>query len=104
MSLSPNPDGSGFLRQQQGKTPPPAPSAAYARRFVLRSFFDRIVSLLVTFSHCRAREIQAEEGLGTRYRPPALRASQGHSSSDGLGGTAGQSSQPSISSASLRPT
>ena len=58
----------------------------------------------MTFSHCRAREIQAEEGLGTRYRPPALRASQGHSSSEGLGGTAGQSSQPSISSASLRPT
>ncbi|KAF9246571.1 hypothetical protein BU15DRAFT_85334 [Melanogaster broomeanus] len=35
-----------------GKTPPPAPSAAFAKR---------------------AREIQAEERLG-RYRPPALRA------------------------------
>ncbi|EGO18620.1 hypothetical protein SERLADRAFT_418814 [Serpula lacrymans var. lacrymans S7.9] len=37
-----------------GKTPPPAPSAAFAKR---------------------AREIQAEERLGgARYRPPALRA------------------------------
>ncbi|KAK7043636.1 hypothetical protein VNI00_008247 [Paramarasmius palmivorus] len=36
-----------------GKTPPPAPSAAYAKR---------------------ARELQAEQGLGARYRPPALRA------------------------------
>ncbi|KAF9519917.1 hypothetical protein BS47DRAFT_1370625 [Hydnum rufescens UP504] len=53
MSLSPNPD-SGYHRPS-GKTPPPAPSAAYAKR---------------------AREIQAEEGLAGRYRPPPLRGSQ----------------------------
>lgn len=67
-------------------------------------FFAYTVSLIVIFSHRRAREIQAEEGLGARYRPPALRASQGLSSSDILGGVPNQPSQPSISSASLRPT
>lgn len=67
-------------------------------------FFARIVSLILTFSHCRAREIQAEEGLGTRYRPPPVRAPQGLSLPDGLGGAVSQSSQPSISSASLRQT
>ncbi|KAF8507255.1 hypothetical protein JB92DRAFT_3122025 [Gautieria morchelliformis] len=54
MSLSAN-DQAPYAKTSSGKTPPPAPSAAYAKR---------------------AREIQAEEGLaaGTgHYRPPALR-------------------------------
>ncbi|KDQ59430.1 hypothetical protein JAAARDRAFT_620822 [Jaapia argillacea MUCL 33604] len=56
MSLS-TPDTS-FTRVSSGKTPPPAPSAAFAKR---------------------ARELQAEGGGGVgvaqaRYRPPALRA------------------------------
>ncbi|KAF8590547.1 hypothetical protein K439DRAFT_1627813 [Ramaria rubella] len=54
MSLSANDQGP-YSKTASGKTPPPAPSAAYAKR---------------------AREIQAEEGLGAgpaHYRPPALR-------------------------------
>ncbi|KAH9946261.1 uncharacterized protein BXZ73DRAFT_36826 [Epithele typhae] len=51
MSLSAN--DNAFSRVSSGKTPPPAPSAAYAKR---------------------ARELEAEQGLGARYRPPALRA------------------------------
>ncbi|KAF8520221.1 hypothetical protein BU17DRAFT_46904 [Hysterangium stoloniferum] len=54
MSLSAN-DQASYPRAPSGKTPPPAPSAAFAKR---------------------AREIQAEQGLpGTpgHYRPPALR-------------------------------
>lgn len=54
MSLSANDQGP-YPKTSSGKTPPPAPSAAYAKR---------------------AREIQAEEGLGGgsgHYRPPALR-------------------------------
>ncbi|KAI0062381.1 hypothetical protein BV25DRAFT_680875 [Artomyces pyxidatus] len=50
MSLSAEP--AGFSRNPSGKTPPPAPSAAYAKR---------------------ARELQGEGMIG-RYRPPALRA------------------------------
>ncbi|KAI0747952.1 hypothetical protein C8Q80DRAFT_1270408 [Daedaleopsis nitida] len=50
MSLSAN-DNS--FRVSSGKTPPPAPSAAYAKR---------------------ARELEAEQTIGARYRPPALRA------------------------------
>ncbi|KAI9508840.1 hypothetical protein F5148DRAFT_839232 [Russula earlei] len=50
MSLSA--DQAGFSRNPSGKTPPPAPSAAYAKR---------------------ARELQGE-GMIDRYRPPALRA------------------------------
>jgi protein JSN1 len=52
MSLSASDNNSSYSRVSSGKTPPPAPSAAFAKR---------------------AREIQAEERLG-RYRPPALRA------------------------------
>ncbi|RDX48308.1 hypothetical protein OH76DRAFT_665531 [Lentinus brumalis] len=51
MSLSAN--DNSFSRVSSGKTPPPAPSAAYAKR---------------------ARELEAEQGIGARYRPPALRA------------------------------
>lgn len=54
MSLSASDNNGSYSRVSSGKTPPPAPSAAYAKR---------------------AREIQAEERLnGARYRPPALRA------------------------------
>ncbi|KAF7304684.1 hypothetical protein MKEN_01182500 [Mycena kentingensis (nom. inval.)] len=53
MSLQPTPDNA-FRAPAPGKTPPPAPSAAFAKR---------------------ARELQAEDRLGgARYRPPALRA------------------------------
>ncbi|KAF9227976.1 hypothetical protein BS17DRAFT_774557 [Gyrodon lividus] len=52
MSLSASDNNGSYSRVSSGKTPPPAPSAAFAKR---------------------AREIQAEERLG-RYRPPALRA------------------------------
>ncbi|TBU47957.1 hypothetical protein BD309DRAFT_389886 [Dichomitus squalens] len=51
MSLSAN--DNSFSRVSSGKTPPPAPSAAYAKR---------------------ARELEAEQSIGARYRPPALRA------------------------------
>ncbi|QRW00737.1 RNA recognition motif protein [Ceratobasidium sp. AG-Ba] len=52
MSLSSTPDG-GFARPSGKTPPPPAPSAAFAKR---------------------ARELQAQESLGgARYRPPALR-------------------------------
>ncbi|KAF8964657.1 hypothetical protein BDZ97DRAFT_1814932 [Flammula alnicola] len=53
MSLSASDNNGSYSRvPPTGKTPPPAPSAAFAKR---------------------ARELQAE-GLGGRYRPPALRA------------------------------
>ncbi|KAG6337211.1 hypothetical protein ID866_1883 [Astraeus odoratus] len=51
MSLSASDNNGSYSRVPSGKTPPPAPSAAFAKR---------------------AREIQAEERLA-RYRPPALR-------------------------------
>ncbi|KAJ8475417.1 hypothetical protein ONZ51_g6577 [Trametes cubensis] len=51
MSLSAN--DNSFSRVSSGKTPPPAPSAAFAKR---------------------ARELEAEQNIGARYRPPALRA------------------------------
>ncbi|TCD65406.1 hypothetical protein EIP91_002705 [Steccherinum ochraceum] len=54
MSLSASDNNGAFSRVSSGKTPPPAPSAAYAKR---------------------ARELEAEERIGAaRYRPPALRA------------------------------
>ncbi|KAF9002023.1 hypothetical protein BDQ17DRAFT_1357947 [Cyathus striatus] len=54
MSLSASDNTGSYSRvPHSGKTPPPAPSAAYAKR---------------------ARELQAEQSLGARYRPPALRA------------------------------
>lgn len=53
MSLSATDSNGSFARVASGKTPPPAPSAAYAKR---------------------ARELEAEQGIGARYRPPALRA------------------------------
>ncbi|KAJ7752038.1 hypothetical protein B0H16DRAFT_1547184 [Mycena metata] len=53
MSLSADNNNPAFRAPPPGKTPPPAPSAAFAKR---------------------ARELQAEERLGGgRYRPPALR-------------------------------
>ncbi|KAG9126372.1 hypothetical protein FRC07_003678 [Ceratobasidium sp. 392] len=55
MSLSSTPDG-GFTRPSGKTPPPPAPSAAFAKR---------------------ARELQAQESLGgARYRPPALRSAK----------------------------
>ncbi|KAI0693745.1 hypothetical protein BC835DRAFT_1415764 [Cytidiella melzeri] len=53
MSLSASDNAGSFSRVSSGKTPPPAPSAAYAKR---------------------AREMEVEERIGARYRPPALRA------------------------------
>ncbi|KAF9533353.1 hypothetical protein CPB83DRAFT_831889 [Crepidotus variabilis] len=55
MSLSANDNNGSYSRvPPSGKTPPPpAPSAAYAKR---------------------ARELQQAESMGARYRPPALRA------------------------------
>lgn len=54
MSLSTSDNNASYSRAPpSGKTPPPAPSAAFAKR---------------------ARELQAEQNLGARYRPPALRA------------------------------
>ncbi|KAI0340520.1 hypothetical protein BDW22DRAFT_1333919 [Trametopsis cervina] len=53
MSLSASDNTGSFSRVSSGKTPPPAPSAAYAKR---------------------AREMEVEERIGARYRPPALRA------------------------------
>jgi protein JSN1 len=74
MSLSAN-DQAPYPKTSSGKTPPPAPSAAYAKR---SAFFSSLSS--PPSSHMciqkSAREIQAEEGLaaGTgHYRPPALR-------------------------------
>ncbi|KDQ12381.1 hypothetical protein BOTBODRAFT_67568 [Botryobasidium botryosum FD-172 SS1] len=68
-SLAPASPDPAFYPKASGKTPPPAPSAVYAKR---------------------AREIQAEERLGgARYRPPALRA---------LSGLAGDASSVNVSS------
>ncbi|KAF9476595.1 hypothetical protein BDN70DRAFT_934913 [Pholiota conissans] len=54
MSLSASDNNPAYSRvPPSGKTPPPAPSAAFAKR---------------------ARELQSAEALGGRYRPPALRA------------------------------
>ncbi|KAF8160597.1 pumilio/RRM domain-containing protein [Pholiota molesta] len=54
MSLSASDNNGTYSRvPPSGKTPPPAPSAAFAKR---------------------ARELQSAEALGGRYRPPALRA------------------------------
>jgi protein JSN1 len=70
MSLSANDNGS-YPRVASGKTPPPAPSAAYAKRSVLSFRLDNHFSSHIAI---RARELQAEERLGAaRYRPPALR-------------------------------
>ncbi|KAJ3971976.1 hypothetical protein EV361DRAFT_174788 [Lentinula raphanica] len=53
MSLSSSDTNPPYTRAPpSGKTPPPAPSAAFAKR---------------------AREIQAEQNMSARYRPPALR-------------------------------
>ncbi|KAF8831472.1 hypothetical protein HHX47_DHR1000436 [Lentinula edodes] len=54
MSLSTSDNNGSYTRvPPSGKTPPPAPSAAFAKR---------------------ARELQAEQTINARYRPPALRA------------------------------
>src|SRR6266850_911508 len=66
MSLSA--EQAAFSRNPSGKTPPPAPSAAYAKRFV-HVIFNASASL----NPFRARELQGDGMIG-RYRPPALRA------------------------------
>ena len=69
MSLSASDNNGSYSRVPSGKTPPPAPSAAFAKRYI--SFFlGAVLTDLVVF---RARESQAD-GLAGRYRPPALRA------------------------------
>ncbi|KAG8681178.1 hypothetical protein FRC09_017701, partial [Ceratobasidium sp. 395] len=66
MSLSSTPDG-GFNRPSGKTPPPPAPSAAFAKR---------------------ARELQAQESLGgARYRPPALRSAKDASALEESTGT-----------------
>ncbi|KAJ7582813.1 pumilio/RRM domain-containing protein [Mycena floridula] len=68
MSLSASDNNGSYSRvPPSGKTPPPAPSAAYAKR---------------------AREL--EQGLGGRYRPPALRAAMAS------GGSPPDESSPSV--------
>ncbi|KEP52987.1 pumilio domain protein C56F2 [Rhizoctonia solani 123E] len=68
MSLSSTPEG-GFPRPSGRTPPPPAPSAAYAKR---------------------ARELQAQETMsGGRYRPPALRNTMDAQVENLSGGDAG---------------
>ena len=72
MSLSASDNNGSYSRATpSGKTPPPAPSAAFAKR----SDFSKAFLAFFNPKPCfiRARELQAE-GLGGRYRPPALRA------------------------------
>ncbi|GAB1517666.1 hypothetical protein RhiTH_000716 [Rhizoctonia solani] len=74
MSLSSTPEG-GFARPSGKTPPPPAPSAAYAKRQVA----------LFT-----ARELQAQETMAAaRYRPPALRNAKDTSIENISGGDAG---------------
>ncbi|KAF8759098.1 RNA recognition motif [Rhizoctonia solani] len=71
MSLSSTPEG-GFARPSGKTPPPPAPSAAYAKRQVA------------------ARELQAQETMAAaRYRPPALRNAKDTSIENISGGDAG---------------
>src|SRR5882762_10227462 len=67
MSLSA--EQAGFSRNPSGKTPPPAPSEAFAKRFV-PSVWTLLFFSSIPF---RARELQGDSMIG-RYRPPALRA------------------------------
>ena len=68
MSLSASDNNTSYSRvPPSGKTPPPAPSAAFAKRY----FLTPCVALSFSFSH-RARELQTDS-LSNRYRPPALR-------------------------------
>ncbi|KAG9050780.1 hypothetical protein FS837_002336 [Tulasnella sp. UAMH 9824] len=64
-------------QRPSGKTPPPAPSAAYAKR---------------------AREMQQEESLAGRYRPPALR---GMTPAGGRLSVSGESAQQSAGGTTL---
>jgi len=71
MSLSASDNNGSYARvPPSGKTPPPAPSAAFAKRSVIAFAPSSQRSLFFFF--CRAREIQGD-GLGARYLPPALR-------------------------------
>ena len=66
MSLSTSDNNGSYSRvPPTGKTPPPAPSAAYAKRYFIYSSLA-----CLTLTQLSARELQAEQ----RYRPPALRA------------------------------
>lgn len=69
MSLSASDNNGSYSRVPSGKTPPPAPSAAFAKR-CFQFLFSFFCTDLVVF---RARESQGD-GLTGRYRPPALRA------------------------------
>ena len=69
MSLSASDNTGSYSRVPSGKTPPPAPSAAFAKRCSLFLFSFFCTDLAVV----RARESQGD-GLTGRYRPPALRA------------------------------
>ncbi|OCB91403.1 hypothetical protein A7U60_g1357 [Sanghuangporus baumii] len=74
MSLSAQ-ESQGYPRAPSGKTPPPAPSAAFAKR---------------------ARELQAEDRVAAaRYRPPALRAMASGSPSNDLPASANAPSESS---------
>lgn len=77
MSLSANDNSASYPRlPPSGKTPPPAPSAAYAKRLVVLFHFHQSHCPIVSF---RARELQSAENLAAaagppRYLPPARRA------------------------------
>lgn len=77
MSLSADPNG---FSRPSGKTPPPAPSAAFAKRCVVFAIYSIFYSIFPSafYAHLdvapsRAREMGGESMIG-RYRPPALRA------------------------------
>lgn len=83
MSSLAAPDNNFSPRASSGKTPPPAPSAAYAKR---------------------ARELQAEGAVGgasARYRPPALRALASGGSPPNDAGSPGSAS---VDNSTLPPT
>lgn len=75
MSLSVSDNNGSYSRAPpSGKTPPPAPSAAFAKRYTPNlSFFFLLFGCCTDLMAFRARESQAD-GLAGRYRPPALRA------------------------------
>ncbi|OAX35900.1 hypothetical protein K503DRAFT_802462, partial [Rhizopogon vinicolor AM-OR11-026] len=85
MSLSASDNNGSYSRVSSGKTPPPAPSAAYAKR---------------------AREIQAEERLSSaRYRPPQLRTlAPSGSPPDDIGTTVASPSDDAAAPTSNYPT
>ncbi|KAK2460526.1 hypothetical protein APHAL10511_006996 [Amanita phalloides] len=82
MSLSASDNNGSYSRiPSSGKTPPPAPSAAFAKR---------------------ARELQSE-GLSGRYRPPALRALAGNSPPNEVSSSVTPSDAPTLPPSNYPP-